>query len=200
MKISSMCFKRNLCSKASSRKPKMALSGKILGRLGAVPKNSWSCLHKMEIFLDLWLHLSFIFSFAGRTQWWFNFPKFKEHFFSQKEYCLVFCTEKLLILCRQLPNVVRDILISSLNQICWNIIHSTTAKLVFQIFVFDIILYFPTYSSSISCFFNQMMIKNTKIRWIIYNGSKSDLSIISVKHLIIQSNDLSICFQGCILI
>ena len=88
MKISSMCFKRNLCSKASSRKPKMALSGKILGRSGAVPKNSWSCLHKMEIFLDLWLHLSFIFSFAGRTQWWFNFPKFKEHFFFTKRILL----------------------------------------------------------------------------------------------------------------
>ena len=34
-----------------------------------------------------------------------------------KKYCLVFCTKKLLILCQQLPYVVKDILTSSRNQI-----------------------------------------------------------------------------------
>ena len=30
------------------------------------------------------MYVSFIFSFAERTQWWFNFPKFKGHFIYKK--------------------------------------------------------------------------------------------------------------------
>ena len=54
------------------------------------------------------MYVSFIFSFAEIAQQWFNFPEFKEHFIHKKEYCLVFCTEKLLILYLQLQ-MVKDI-------------------------------------------------------------------------------------------
>ena len=43
-------FKRSLCSKASSRNSKMALCGEIFRRLRLLLKNTWSCLHKMEVF------------------------------------------------------------------------------------------------------------------------------------------------------
>ena len=83
MKISNKWFKRSLCSKASARKPKMAVCGKTLGR--SVLKSSWSCLHKMRFFyIYKRMYVSFIFSLAERTQRWFNFPEFKEHFIHKK--------------------------------------------------------------------------------------------------------------------
>ena len=89
---------------------------------------------------------------------------------------------KLLILCRQLPCVVKDILTSCWNQICWNIFHSATAKLVFrisQILVFDIVLYFLFCSSSKSCFF--------LIRWWSkikrFNNFPVQFKIVSFLHL-----------------
>ena len=129
-----------------------------------------SILFTNRIFLSIlyWKTLNFVSTVTLRGKRYIDFSRNQNCwrvFYSQKEYCLVFCTEKVLILYQQLPDVVKDILPSSRNRNCWNTLYSTTAKLVFctfQKFLFDIILYFPT--CSISCFF-RFFCKFYFIRW-----------------------------------
>ena len=103
-----------------------------------------------------------------------------------KKHCLVFYTEKLWILYSQLPYVVRDILTFRWYQNCWNSFHSTNAKLffcTFEKFAFDIVTYFPTFSSSKSFFFWLDDDQKYKDLLNFLFNSKYDISTIYIKHL-----------------
>ena len=117
----------------------------------------------------------------------------KRTFHSQKEHFLVFL-KKLLILYLQLPHVVKDILTSTRNQNCWNILHSTTVKLVFctlQKFVFGIVLYSQFAQAVYIAFL--IRLKNTKIHWIssAIQGSFYSLDKASVNWIQLYFNLLS---------